>query len=188
MTDDIIHYLVDKKIITGGEHVITLMTGGVSSDIFLIDDGTHKVVIKQALAKLRVKDEWYADTSRNKVEQEYIYYVRKILPDCMPKILATNHELGFFAMEYLDASYHNWKSELLQGIFSVKAAQRAAQILAAIHKHSHHDKEAARIFQTSDSFNATRIDPYLVTAGDRNPDLRAFFQEEAKRLKDGVKL
>ena len=183
MNEEIIHYLLDKKIITCGNPTVTPLTGGVSSDIFLLYDGERKIVIKKALAKLRVKDNWLAPTSRNKGEQDYIHYVGEILPDCMPKMIATDNELGFFAMEYLDECYHNWKTELLQGIFKVENAQKAAEILATIHHHSRNDPTAEDSFQTSASFYDVRIDPYLITAGDRNPDLRKFFQEEAKRLK-----
>ena len=182
MKEEIIHYLSDKKIISNGNPSVTPLSGGVSSDILLIDDGERKIVIKQALAKLRVKDDWVAPTSRNKVEQDYIHYVSKILPECMPVILATDDRIGFFAMEYLDEHYNNWKAELLQGIFKVEIAQKAAEILATIHLHSLYDNEAATIFQTTTNFYEARIDPYLITAGDRNSDLRHYFQEEARRL------
>jgi 5-methylthioribose kinase len=183
MNEEIIHYLLDKKIISSGNPTMTPLTGGVSSDIFLLDDGERKIVIKKALAKLRVKDNWLASTSRNKVEQDYIHYVGEILPDCMPKMIAADNKLGFFAMEYLGECYHNWKAELLQGIFKVEIAQKAAEILATIHLHSRNDSAAEAIFQTTINFYDVRIDPYLITAGDRNPDLSIFFQEEARRLK-----
>ena len=183
MNQEIIRYLLDKKIITSSNPIVTPLTGGVSSDIFMCDDGEHKIVIKKALAKLRVKDKWFAPPSRNKVEQDYIYYVSKICSDCMPKIIAADNELGFFAMEYLDEAHHNWKAELLQGIFKVENAQKAAEILAIIHRHSWNDPIAKETFQTSTNFYDVRLDPYLITAGDRNPDLRIYFQEEVKRLK-----
>jgi len=146
MNKKIIRYLLDKKIITSSNPIVTPLTGGVSSDIFICDDGEHKIVIKKALAKLRIKDKWFAPTSRNKVEQDYIHYVSKICPDCMPKIIATDNELGFFAMEYLDEAHHNWKAELLQGIFKVENAQKAAEILAIIHRHSRNDPIAKETF------------------------------------------
>ena len=183
MNDEIIHYLSDKKIISSRNPTVIPLTGGVSSDIFLLDDGERKIVIKRALAKLRVKDDWVVPTSRNRVEQDYIRYVSKILPECMPKMIASDDKLELFAMEYLDAHYINWKSELLRGVFKIEIAQRAAEILAKIHRHSRDDKEAASIFQTTTNFYEARIDPYLITAGDRNSDLRLSFHDEAKRLK-----
>ena len=90
------------------------LTGGVSSDIMRIDDGDRHFVVKRALAKLRVRDDWFADTSRNQVEENYLRTVGDILPGSVPRVVFSRPEEGWFAMEYLGAEFSNWKSELLQ--------------------------------------------------------------------------
>ena len=49
-----------------GEAVrLSPLSGGVSSDIVKVEAGDRIFVVKRALAKLRVADDWQAPTSRN---------------------------------------------------------------------------------------------------------------------------
>src|SRR5262245_17050627 len=83
-------------IITGAR--LEPLSGGVSSDIFLIvDDGPPRVV-KRALQQLRVVDTWMADVSRNDFEQRYLEYVSRFLPGSVPAVLAKGN--GYFIMPY----------------------------------------------------------------------------------------
>jgi hypothetical protein len=91
------------------------LTGGVSSEIILVEDGGQRFVVKRALAKLRVRDDWFADTGRSGVEQSYLRVVGALLPSCVPRVLFADPEAGWFAMEYLGGDFVNWKSQLLSG-------------------------------------------------------------------------
>ena len=61
----IIKRLYDRGIIVDSGASIESLTGGVSSDIFVVDDGQHRIVVKMALDTLKVNDEWRADIRRN---------------------------------------------------------------------------------------------------------------------------
>lgn len=158
------------------------LTGGVSSDIFLIADGNTKFVLKQALARLKVKDIWEADISRNQVEQDFIHLADGFMPGTVPKILYSAPELGFFIMEHLDDSYVNWKVQLMDGFFENSTATRVARILATIHSKTRSNPGVSTRFDTTQNFKGLRIDPYLVTTGQRNPHLKGLFLKEAHRL------
>ena len=158
------------------------LTGGVSSDIFLITDGDTKFVLKQALAQLKVKDSWKADLSRNQVEQDFIHLAEDFLPSAVPRILYSDPELRFFIMEYLDDSYVNWKTQLMEGVFENSTAIQAARILVTIHSKTHNNMKVSTQFDTTQNFKGLRIDPYLVTTGQKNPHLNRLFMEEADRL------
>src|SRR6266545_4813598 len=41
------------------------LAGGVSSEIWLVTDGLERFVVKRALPKLKVRDDWFADPARN---------------------------------------------------------------------------------------------------------------------------
>jgi hypothetical protein len=41
--------------------VLVPLTGGVSSEIYRVEDGARRFVVKRALAKLRVDEDWHAD-------------------------------------------------------------------------------------------------------------------------------
>jgi len=180
--EQILELLYGRGLISAPNPAVQVLSGGVSSDIWTVDDGRQKMVVKKALAKLRVADDWFADVSRNRHEQEFIEYVSRFLPDSVPRILHADAEHGFFVMEWLGPEFANWKTMLLEGRASPEHARQAARILAAIHRHSWDDPEARTRFATTPQFYQLRIEPYLITAGERNPNLTALFREEAERL------
>lgn len=161
---------------------LTPLSGGVSSDIYLVEDGPERFVVKRALARLRVKDDWFADVSRSATEEAYLRHVARWLPDAVPQLRFANPSAGYFAMEYLGAGWTNWKQLLLAGRCDVAQAGRAGFVLGTIHRRSASDTEVIRTFDTTLSFHQLRTDPYLLTTGQRHPRLRDRFFHEAARL------
>jgi aminoglycoside phosphotransferase (APT) family kinase protein len=180
--DDLLADLHRRGLITTATPDWKPLAGGVSSDIWLVDDGQRRLVLKRALPKLRVKEDWYADVSRNRHEQEYIAYVSRFLPEAVPRVYHADAELGYFTMEYLGTEYANWKTELLAGQAVAAHAVRAGRILGAIHARSWNDPEARARFATTPQFFQLRIEPYLLTTGRRHPGFQGLFQEVADRL------
>lgn len=180
----IINKLIQEGLLQNTNIETEKLTGGVSSDIYLVSDGINKYVVKEALPKLRVEDEWYADTSRNEIEQKFIQYVQQFLPESIPDIIYTHPGERFFVMEYLDSSFKNWKKQLLQGTFKNNTARSAARLLATIHTKSSQNKKFKEIFNTTANFQRLRIDPYLITTGNRHPELKDLFHKEALRLEN----
>lgn len=174
--------LVADGAVRRRDAMLTPLSGGVSSDIYRVDDGEDVFVVKRALPKLRVEDEWFVDPSRNRYELEYLRYVGQILPDAVPAIRFASQQHGYFAMEYLGDGFANWKQLLLAGNFQVSHAAHAAQVLGTIHARSAGDREAAVRFDCTGNFHQLRTDPYLITTGRRHPALRDWFEAEAERL------
>lgn len=179
--DDLRDYLRRHGLAASPDVDITPLTGGVSSDIWLVRDGPTRFVVKRARPRLDVPGEWFADTSRNRFEQEFIAYVGSFLPDATPRVLHADPEHGLFTMAYL-ADHVTWKSLLLQGIINADHAVQASRLLANIHRHSWNDPEARRRFDSLGNFQQLRIEPYLLTTGRRHPRLLTLFEEEARRL------
>lgn len=59
-----------------------------------------------------VKDDWFADTSRNESEHDYIQYVSQIVPESVPRVLHKGN--GYFTMDFLGDGFENWKEQLLR--------------------------------------------------------------------------
>lgn len=161
---------------------LTPLSGGVSSDIYLVQDGAECFVVKRALAKLRVKDDWFANIGRNATEQAYIRRVARFLPEVVPQLRSAHPHAGYFSMEFLGAGFANWKKLLLDGVCETAHAAQAGKILGTIHRQTAGDTEAARNFDTTPVFHQLRIEAYLLTTGARHPGLRKFFEREAARL------
>lgn len=158
------------------------LSGGVSSEIWLVTDGPERFVVKRALPKLKVRDDWFADPARNSVEHDCLAYLDKIARGSVPRILFRDAEAGLFAMEFLDEKFANWKAELLRGVAREEDAVRTARLMATIHGTSFGDAEVHSRFQTWPNFFALRVEPYLLTTGLRHPKLKSLFDEEAERL------
>jgi aminoglycoside phosphotransferase (APT) family kinase protein len=161
---------------------LTPLTGGVSSEIYRVDDGPDVFVVKRALAKLKVAADWHADTSRNAFEQAYIQYVERICPSWVPQIRQPQSDAGHFAMEFLDG-FSNWKEDMLGGVFAPQIAAAAGEILGRIHAVSWDDPEVARDFDAIENFDQLRIDPYLRATALKHPTLAPPLLAEANRLR-----
>ncbi len=160
--------------------VLRPLAGGVSSDIYLVQDGAKVFVVKRALEKLRVEQEWRASVSRNRYEQLYLEYVGQILPEHVPAILAKGD--GYFAMEYLGEGFTTWKAKLLEGRACEEDCRIAGRTLATIHRHSAGDPAAAEQFDSTDNFVELRVEPYFLTIARVHPELEGLIGIEVDRL------
>jgi aminoglycoside phosphotransferase (APT) family kinase protein len=158
------------------------LSGGVSSDLLLVEAGDRRFVVKRALARLRVRDDWRADPTRNRFEWEWFQYAGRVVPDAVPKILCVDESAGWFAMEYFGAPWRTWKVDLLAGEFDPAVARRAGATLGQLHRASWGDPDLRRRFATLRNFTELRLSPYLLTTAERVPDLRPWLQHEAEQL------
>ncbi len=158
------------------------LTGGVSSEIYLVEDGSNKFVVKRALAKLKVKDDWFADVSRNASERNYLECVGQLLPGNVPRIIFSNSEAGYFGMEFLGGGFASWKQLLLAGDCRREHAEMAGKILGEIHRRTRNDDSLRQKFDTTANFRQLRLEPYLLTTGARHPELQKYFAAEAARI------
>jgi len=180
--DDIRQLLLRDELIKDAGAEITPLTGGVSSEIYRVQDGNHIFAVKRALKKLKVADDWYADLSRNASEVEYLRCVEQIVPGAVPRVEFASPADGYFAMEFLGDGFTNWKTLLLEGVCDPAHARMAASVLAKIHRATWDDPKIKTRFETTSNFHQLRLEPYLLTAGRRNDDLEAYFVEEAARI------
>ncbi|GAB2504969.1 phosphotransferase family protein [Microbulbifer agarilyticus] len=176
------HYLIEKGLLHSQDATFTPLSGGVSCEILLVDDGQARFVVKRALDKLKVKDDWFADIKRNITEQEYLRYVGAFLPESVPAILYSDAEQYFFCMEMIEGGLENWKSRLLLGEYDRQYARLAGSYLGSIHKQSLGDSSAQAKFDTLKDFTELRLEPYLLKTGSRHPGLNTHFVSEADRI------
>jgi tRNA A-37 threonylcarbamoyl transferase component Bud32 len=139
-------------------------------------------VVKRALAKLRVKDDWFADISRGRTEEAFLRYVGTRFPAAVPRVLASDPTAGWFAMEFLGDEFATWKSRLMQGHADTADAHRAGATLGQIHRASWDDSTTAAQFATDENFRQLRVDPYLETTACRVPGMATWLRAEAARL------
>lgn len=156
----------------------TLLPGGVSSDIRLVQYDGVRYCLKQALPRLKVQADWRAPVERNHSEAEWLRVVGEIVPEAVPKVLYEDQAAGWFVMEYLPpAQYPVWKTQLRDGIIAPAVAAAVGRQLERIHAATAGRADVAGRFATEHIFYPIRPEPYLIATGLAHPDL-------APRLRD----
>ena len=183
MSPDLEQFLVTHGLAAAGEsQTWTVLSGGVSSDIWRVDLPGRTVCVKRALPKLRVKDDWQAPPDRNLYEWRWFETVRRWIPAAAPKPLAFDPGKRLLAMAFLEPKAHPlWKAELLAGRVDVRFAAAVGERLGRIHASSAAEPGLASEFASDEGFFALRIDAYLLAAARRRPEVSAEIQALADR-------
>ena len=181
-TGDLTESLRRMGLLKAGESAcLTPLTGGVSSDISLIEAGGRRFCVKRALSRLKVAALWEAPVGRNAAEAAYMRAVARWLPRAVPRVLGEDAKAGWFAMDYFAPDDHPlWKAQLLAGIVDVDFAAAVGRDLAIIHARSAADPAVPAAFANDGTFEAIRIEPYLRATGRAHLKLAARFDALAQ--------
>ncbi len=179
---DLRQWLAEDGLIDPTTAELTPLSGGVSCDVVLVRDGGRSFVAKRALAKLRVKDDWFADVSRNRYEHAYMRIAAEVVPESVPEIIHVNDERGYFCMAWLGEGWENWKQQMLAGVCDTIIAAQAGRVLGEIHRHTAGRDDLAAAFDTGAGFHSLRLEPYLETTASRHPALSDVIMTESRRL------
>lgn len=181
-TDAFKRQLLDDGVLHHEDAALVPLTGGVSSEIYRVQDGSRTLVVKRALRQLRVKDPWFAPVSRNRHELEYLRVVGSLVPGAVPALLDSGPWRGYVVMEYLGDDVTSWKYLLLAGRCEAVHATKAGTILGTIHAQTWDVVGMSDRFGSTSMFHELRTSPYLLTTGERNPSLRDAIEAEACRI------
>jgi aminoglycoside phosphotransferase (APT) family kinase protein len=166
----------------GGAFTAASLTGGVSCDVWLVErPGLPRLVIKRALAKLRVAADWRAPPERWATEVAWLKLAGGIDPSTAPQILGEDRQAKMFAMAFLE-NLPLWKSELAAGRVDTGFAAITGHKLATIHALTAGRDDIARQFAHDDQFFALRLEPYLLFTAARNPDVAKTIEEIARGI------
>ena len=178
LPDPVLRFLRDTRLAAPDETPrATALAGGVSSDIWRVDLAGGTLCVKGALPRLRVSQVWEAPVERNRYEYEWLRIAGGAAPGAAPRVFAERS--GLFAMEYLDLPV--WKERLRLGDAQPAFAALVGKTLAAIHSATAGRDDIAERFPTDAIFYAIRLEPYLVTTGQRHPALRSRLEALVER-------
>ena len=179
---DLVESLRRMGLVKAGERVrLTPLTGGVSSDISLVEAAGRRFCVKRALPRLEVAALWEAPVERNAAEAAWMRAVQHWRPRAVPRVLGEDPKAGLFAMDYLAPEDHRlWKTELLAGRVEPDFAVAVGRDLAVIHARSAVDPGVPGKFANDATFEAIRIEPYLRATGRAHPSLAPRFEALAR--------
>src|SRR5690242_9120375 len=86
-------YLAARGLVRTGASVrVDQLGGGVSSDIVAVTGPGVALVVKRALPRLKVEQEWLADARRVAVEARALRFAYAVAPDAVPQVLDLDEE------------------------------------------------------------------------------------------------
>ncbi len=146
--------------VSGARPPWRLLGGGVSNWVLHFDVG-QGVVVKQALAQLRVQEEWLADPRRAILEGYAMAALGERLPaGDVPQVLFVDEDLCLLGMTSAPEQARPWKQPLLQGNANPSDAAGVGALLGRMHDAAWEDGNLAGRFYDLTLFEQLRLDPY----------------------------
>jgi 5-methylthioribose kinase len=137
-----------------------LLGGGVSNWVIRFDVG-RGVVVKQALAQLRVREQWLADPRRAILEGYAMAALGERLPaGDVPQVLFVDEDLCLLGMTSAPERAAPWKQSLLHGKADPSDAAGVGALLGRMHSAAWEDGDLAQRFGNLALFEQLRLDPY----------------------------
>lgn len=175
----LLRWLDEQELASPNTRIETsVLAGGVSNRTVRVQAGGRDLIVKQALSRLRVEDEWFSPTDRILTEFAALGVYRSFLPGQVPAPVLPDRERNIIAMEAVPDPHANWKTRLLQGIVDPGAWKEFGRMLAHVHATARPevDRLPARL-QSKAHFHSLRLDPYYLVSGQRVPEAAAFMQD-----------
>ncbi len=146
------------------------LAGGVSATVVAVTGPGVAVVVKQALPRLRVADEWLAKPERAATEVEAMRLCSSLTPGAVPRVLAADDHDHVLAMELVESGA-NWQSEVGEGRAHAEVGGWAGDVLGRWHAVTAADPSVAVRFPDFEAFEQLRLRPFHETVMARRPEL-----------------
>jgi aminoglycoside phosphotransferase (APT) family kinase protein len=160
----VLNYLRARGIIGESAAEARLLGGGVSNVVIAVTQGEKRLVLKQALPKLRVETEWLAPVERVITEGKAIDVASRILGT--GAVLRDSDDSRFtITMDRADDGWGDWKSILFAHTVQAKTAAEVGRQIALIHGNTRGGEDLDSDFFRTEPFELLRLAPYyLATA------------------------
>ena len=155
-----------------------ILGGGVSNTVLLARTALGPLVLKQALAKLNVTQDWFSDPARTIRECRALEAAALLLPaGSVPGIFFLDEINFIYAMQAAPTNARDWKQQLMDGVVDENVAAAAGKILGKLIAGSWQDDALREQFGDQTVFDELRLDPYYRATAQRHPELGSFFQK-----------
>jgi len=155
------------------------LSGGVSCKVALVTREGREgegIVLKQALAKLRVAVEWHSSPRRIHREALGLRWLQRLQPaGSVPRFLFEDFGSHLLAMSAVPLPHENLKAEFMAGRVEPEAIRQMGGLLAQIHTLTGGPGEdVAAVFADRSYFESLRLEPYYLFAGRSIPEAAGF--------------
>lgn len=180
-TVDLAAHLARRGLIGSPDDVAVLpLAGGVSNDVVAVQAPGLDAVVKRALGRLRVAEEWLADPARLDTEGRALRVAGALLPGSVPEVYDLAD--GYLVIERAPRAWRTWKEDLLVGTVEVAVAERLGRALGVWQRATAGRADIAEQFGDVTAFTQLRVDPFHRTIGERHPALRGPIAETVEAM------
>ena len=166
-------YLARRGVVAAGESLdVEELQGGVSATVIAarVPATGEAFVVKQALPRLRVRDEWLATPDRAETEVAAMQLCGAITPGLVPGIVDSDPAAHTFVMELIPPAARNWQAEVGEGRVHAETGRWAGATLGAWHAATASEAAPAG-FDDLEAFEQLRLRPFHETVIERRPEL-----------------
>jgi 5-methylthioribose kinase len=163
------------------------LAGGVSNRTVLVRfENGQAWVLKQALAKLRTKADWFSDPARVHREALGMRWLAKLAPPgTIPGFVFEDFDHHLLAMHAVPEPHENWKTMLMAGQFYEDHIRRFSKLIGTIHQASReHASELSKLFDDRSYFESLRIEPYYLYAAQNVSEATAFLLQLTRETRE----
>lgn len=165
-------YLVSRGLLERIDPVtVAELGGGVSNVVLSVSAPSRRLVVKQALPRLRVDDEWPAKRERAVTEAAALRLADSLTPGLVPGVLDADPESCALTIAHAPATWQPWKDLLLAGRADPHVAHRLGSALASWHRATLDADGVRERFTDPEAFEQLRVDPYHRTIQRRHPEV-----------------
>lgn len=169
----VVEYLIGRRVLDRpAEATVARLSGGVSNVVLRVDTPAQAVVLKQALGKLAVADDWYADRGRAQHEAEALRLLSGITPDSVPAVLDDDSDAFTVTIEAAPSDWVTWKVRLMDGVADASVAACLGDLLRTWHAATAGLPLGGGL-DSFEAFRQLRVHPYFEVSAARAPELSA---------------
>ena len=170
--DNVVSYLIDRGILSDGAHAsVEELQGGVSASVLAVRADDTRVVVKQALERLKVEADWRAKRERTELEAAAMRLCDRLTPGRVPRVIDNDASTHVVVMELLPDDALNWQSEIVEGRTHADVGAWAGQTLGIWHARTAGDAAVAAAFDDFESFEQQRLSPFYEAVSERLPEV-----------------
>ncbi len=182
--DVLIRFLEGKNLIGPGPVIVTRLAGGVSNDVLAVHAPGVALVVKRALGRLRVAEEWFADPGRVLTEGAALSFASQSQPGSVPDVLLIDPNELVVVIGHAGSNAHEWKEDLLAGRIDPTVSVELGRRLGRWHLDSHQSSEVMARFSNRTAFQQLRVEPFYQWVSSQQADLSVTIGRVVERMLD----
>ena len=176
VSDQVVESVLRRANLIEGEASVSPLSGGVSSQVWLVESVKGRLVAKTPLEKLATPQDWFSDISRGRVEADSLLLLRGLTPENVPKVLLFDAQVPLLVLEAAPSHWRDWRQVLLSESspepdalgfahlrtpeFSSNLGETLGRLLATWHSQTVHVEELPDSIKSGERLKQLRTDPF----------------------------